>query len=105
MFIRAAVFAFAAGVATALMLSSGVAHADSNDDAYLAALRRHNISSSGGDQEMIKLGHMICGLLADGYSENALLDMGELHGTHLSSDDVKVIVHSAEAAYCPESIS
>ncbi len=30
--------------------------------------------------------------------------MGELHGTKMSGDDLKVVVKSAEAAYCPEYI-
>jgi hypothetical protein len=38
-------------------------------------------------------------LLGDGYSQDALIDMGELHGTKMSDDDVKVLVKSAEAAY------
>jgi hypothetical protein len=37
-------------------------------------------------------------LLGDGYSQDALIDMGELHGTKMSDDDVKVLVKSAEAA-------
>lgn len=91
-------------VLAALMLSSGIAHADTDDTDFLNALHRQGISNDKGDQEMIKLGHMMCGLLGDGYSENALIGLGDLHGTRLSSDDVRVLVKSAEAAYCPQYI-
>jgi len=91
-------------VLVALMLSSGIAHADSDDDDFLRALHQQGIKDAGGDQAMIKLGRMICDLRADGYSENALKGMGKLHGNSMSDQDVKVIVSSAEAAYCPEYI-
>jgi hypothetical protein len=91
-------------VLVALMLSSGIAHADTDDDDFLRALHQQGIKDTGGDQAMVKLGRMICDLRADGYSENALMGMGKLHGNSMSDDDVKVIVSSAEAAYCPEDI-
>ena len=80
------------------------AHADIDDDDFLNALHNQGISSDKGDQFLIKFGHNICGALADGYSENALIGIGDLHGTRLSSDDVRVLVKSAEAAYCPQYI-
>ena len=92
------------GVLAALMLSSGIAHADADDDHFLRALHQQGIKDSGGDQAMIKLGRMICDLRSDGYSENAAKGLGKLHGNSMTDDDVKVIVSSAEAAYCPEYI-
>jgi hypothetical protein len=91
-------------VLVALILSSGIAHADSDDTDFLNALHKQGFSDSDGDRGLIKLGHMICNLLGDGYSENALIGMGDLHGTKMSPDDVKVLVKSSEAAYCPEYI-
>jgi Protein of unknown function (DUF732) len=92
-------------VAAALMLSSGIAHADPSDDAdYLRALHKQGITATGGDQTMIKLGHMICDLRSDGYSENSAISMAKLHGKSMTDQDAKVIVTSAEAAYCPEYI-
>lgn len=88
----------------ALALSSGIAHADTDDADYLNALHNQGISDDKGDQELIKLGHKLCVLLGDGYSENALFGIGDLHGTRLSSNDVRVLVKSAEAAYCPQYI-
>jgi hypothetical protein len=88
----------------ALMLSTGIAHADPEDSYFLAAVHKQGIEDDEGDAGLIKLGHMMCGLRADGYSTNALIQMGQLHGTKLSGDDVKVVVQSAEAAYCPQYI-
>jgi hypothetical protein len=70
----------------------------------------HNVNrvpssaSMGGDQTTIKLGHMICNLRSDGYSENAAISMAKLNGNSFSDQDAKVLVTSAEAAYCPEYI-
>jgi hypothetical protein len=77
---------------------------DSNDTAFLKAVHNHGLSDSGGDQAMINLGHMICDLRGQGYSENALVDSGALHATQMSTDDVRFLVQTSEAAYCPEYI-
>jgi len=89
-------------VATALMLSSGIAHSDSNDDDFLRALHKQGIK--GTDQALIKIGHVVCDMRSEGYSENAVMSFGKLHGNDMTDADVKVIVNSAEAAYCPEYI-
>jgi Protein of unknown function (DUF732) len=91
-------------VATAIMLSSVIAHADSEDDAFLRALREQGLTAQGGGQTMIKIGHMVCDLRRDGYSENAAIGMAKLNGNSFSDQDAKVLVTSAEAAYCPEYI-
>jgi hypothetical protein len=93
-------------VFTAVWTSTATASADPSDDAaFLRALHKQGITAKGGDpQEMIKLGHMLCDLRGKGYSENSLVSMGKLYGNDMSDQDVKVIVTSAEAAYCPEYI-
>jgi hypothetical protein len=53
---------------------------------------------------LINLGHEICDQRAEGYSENAVMSWGKSHGNKMTDQDVKVIVNSAEAAYCPEYI-
>jgi|ERR1700746_2352560 Protein of unknown function (DUF732) len=87
----------------ALMLS-GCAHPDSDDDDFLRALHQQGITNQFGDQGLINLGYMICDQRAEGYSENAIMTMGKLRGNKMTDQDVKVIVNSAEAAYCPEYI-
>jgi hypothetical protein len=47
---------------------------------------------------------MTCQFRSEGYSENALIDIAKLAGNSMSEQDAKVIVTSAEAAYCPEYI-
>ncbi len=84
------------------MLSGCIA--DSDDDDFLCALHKQGITNQFGDQGLINLGHMICDQRAEGYSENAIMSMGKLHGNKMTGQDVKVIVSSAEAAYCPEYI-
>ncbi len=88
----------------ALMLSGCFAHADSDDDDFLCALHKQGITNQFGDWGLVNLGHMICDQRAEGYSENAIMSMGKLHGNKMTDQDVKVIVSSAEAAYCPEYI-
>ena len=94
----------AAMVASTAIVLAAPAHADTDDTAYLNALHQQGISDDNGDQGLVKFGHMVCGALAEGYSENALIGIGDLHGTRLSSDGVRVLVKSAEAAYCPQYI-
>jgi Protein of unknown function (DUF732) len=89
--------------AVGLLLSSATAHADDDSD-YLRALHKQGITANGGDQTMIKIGHMVCDLRSDGYSENSAIGVAKLHGNSMSEQDAKVIVTSAEAAYCPEYI-
>jgi hypothetical protein len=96
-------------VAAAVLLVAAVAiaapaHADTDDTVFLRALHNRELSSSGGDQELISLGHAICGMLADGYTMNGISSSGGLHASKLSSDDVKFIVQTSAAAYCPELI-
>jgi hypothetical protein len=91
-------------VLAALMLSNGIAHADFEDDKFLAAVHKQGITAQGGDPTLIKIAHMMCTLLGEGYSTHALIQMGKLNGNNMSADDTKVVVESAEAAYCPEYI-
>jgi hypothetical protein len=56
-----------------------------------------------GGGELAELGDSICGLLADGYSMNAITAMGNLYaGSAMTPDDVKFVVQTSAAAYCPE---
>ena len=87
----------------ALMLSGCCAHGDPDDD-FLGALHKQGITNQFGDQGLINLGHEICDQRAEGYSENAVMSWGKSHGNKMTDQDVKLIVNSAEAAYCPEYI-
>jgi hypothetical protein len=80
------------------------AHADSEDAVFLRGMHNQGISSSAGDSDLIHLGHMICSLRSSGYSENAAISMAKLNANGFTDQDAKVLVTSAEAAYCPEYI-
>jgi len=76
-------------------------HPDTTDAAFLRAVHNHGIKSTAG--ELVEPGHSICGLLADGYSMNANMGMGNLYaGSGMTPDDVKFVVQTSAAAYCPE---
>lgn len=76
------------------------------DAAYLNALHKQGVRpTSGSDASLIAAGHEICEQLASGYSMNAVMAQGDLYAGHgITEDDVKVIVRSAAAAYCPQYI-
>ncbi|OIN79790.1 DUF732 domain-containing protein [Mycobacterium malmoense] len=94
---------FLAVIAT--FAAAPLARADDTDTTFLDALHNHGISNEKGDQELIGLGHSICNLLADGYSMNSIVDMGDLHERHgMSDDDVRFLVRTSAASYCPEYI-
>jgi hypothetical protein len=90
---------------SAVIVLAAPAHADSDDDVFLKAIYAHGLTNSGGDQQFIKLGHMTCDLLGQGYSLNALASMTQLHGNSMSADDSKFLVQTSAAAYCPQYIN
>jgi len=100
--VKAAAVALAA--TATFVAAAPVCHADSTDDAFLSAMHRHGIGNDKGDAGMIDFAHTICGVLADGYSMNSLLGMGDLYAKRLTPDDVRFLVQTSAAAYCPQYI-
>jgi hypothetical protein len=100
--VKAAVVALAA-TATFLAVAP-VSHADSTDDAFLSAMHRHGIHNDHGDAAMINFAHMVCEALEGGYSMNSLFGIGDLYGKRLAADDVRFLVLTSAAAYCPQYI-
>jgi hypothetical protein len=80
------------------------AWADTNDDAFLKALKGHGITATS-DQAMITVGHLVCKQLSKGMSVNAVVAQAELYGNSMSESDAKFLVQTASAAYCPEEIN
>ena len=81
------------------LVAAPLAHADDTDAAFIDAMRSHGIGSvSGSDQDLIKVGHSVCDLLAGGYSVNAVIDMS----SRLSDEDPTYLVRTAAATYCPQ---
>ena len=102
--IRIAVLAVALAATVTFMVTAPVCHADSTDDAFLSAMHRHGIHNDKGDAGMINFAHTVCEYLSDGYSMNSLFGIGDLYGKRLTPDDVRFLVQTSAAAYCPQYI-
>ena len=100
--VKAAVAALAA--TATFVAAAPVSHADSTDDAFLSAMHRHGIHNDKGDAGMINFAHTVCEYLSDGYSMNSLFGIGDLYGKRLTPDDVRFLVQTSAAAYCPQYI-
>jgi Protein of unknown function (DUF732) len=96
----------AAVAVAAMVVTAPTAAADDPDAAYLKALHNHGIVGvNGGDPALIRYGHEICGLLADGYSMNAVTGMLQLNEKNGATDDeMEFLVKAAAASYCPQYI-
>jgi hypothetical protein len=81
------------------------AHADTDDDtAFLNAIHARGLPDNRGGESTISVAHAICHLLGTGYTINGLASNGALHASGLSADDVKFLVQTSAAAYCPQYI-
>jgi hypothetical protein len=90
----------------ALVLGTGVAHADADSD-YLNNLKSHGLQPSPGTSESdwaagaIKAAHDICGLAASGTSRDGI----KAHYTAKHPDNASTVsatVDAAVATYCPQ---
>lgn len=86
----------------ALMLSSGIAHADPAD-AYLAELQRRGVDYST-PSAAITLGKASCNALQEGNSVTAVLKTIE-KPEEFSGHDAGVIVAAAANTFCPDQLS
>ncbi|MCV7049926.1 DUF732 domain-containing protein [Mycobacterium heidelbergense] len=92
-------------VGVALTTGTAIAMADSTDDAYLTKLHGLGFSwNSGGDADMISIGHQICSDRMAGKTPDAIA--ADIH-SGLSSKgysfaDVTGMVSAAESTYCPD---
>ena len=100
--VKAAAVAVAA--TATFLVTAPVSHADSTDEAFLSAMHRHGIRNNHGDAAMINFAHTVCGYLEEGYSMNSLFSIGDLYGKNLTADDVRFLVLTSAAAYCPQYI-
>jgi hypothetical protein len=92
----------ATAVLTPLPLAPS-AHADSTDDAFLAAIHSHGINPNDGyDQGAIRLARAICSMRDDGHSTNWVVNDLAIHASALTSDQLKFLVQESQAMYCPE---
>jgi Protein of unknown function (DUF732) len=98
-----AALAFTAG---ALVLGTGVAHADDDSD-YISNLKQHGLQPSSGTSESdwaagaIKAAHDICGMAASGTSRDGI----KAHYTAKHPENASTVnatVDAAVSTYCPQ---
>ncbi|OIN80702.1 DUF732 domain-containing protein [Mycobacterium malmoense] len=92
-------------VGAALTTGTAIAMADSTDDAYIAKLQSLGFNwSSGGESDMISIGHQICADRMAGKTPDAIAS--DIHSTLSSKGysfaDVTGMVSAAESTYCPD---
>jgi len=92
-------FALAAALLGALGTAS-TAHADTNDQAFIGALRAHGIEHES-EQTEITAGHLVCHQLGLGKTpEQVATDV--MNSSTLDGDNAGFFVAIAERAYCPQ---
>ncbi|MBV8785978.1 MAG: DUF732 domain-containing protein [Mycobacterium sp.] len=97
------ILTFLAG-AVALVGMAIPAHADSDDDAFLAALNKAGITYQNSDRA-IKAGQKVCDLANSGTSQlDIIRDVHELNPAFTSAK-AALFVQAAASAYCPERLS
>ncbi|GAB1816441.1 DUF732 domain-containing protein [Mycobacterium sp. MUNTM1] len=80
------------------------AHADADDDAFLAALNKAGITYQKPDRA-IKAGQKVCDLASSGTSEADMIkDLHEFNPA-FTMDKAALFVQAAASVYCPERLS
>jgi hypothetical protein len=82
-------------------LQAPVARADTNDDAYVQALKNEGIGQRASRDQLILMGHTICKDLSNGKSAVAEAT-GLYSSADLSEHDAGALVGGAISAYCPQ---
>lgn len=91
-------------VGAALTTGTAIAAADSSDDSYIAKLHGLGFTwASGGESDMVAIGHQICADRMAGSTPDAIAS--DIHSTLSSKGysfaDVAGMVSAAESVYCP----
>ncbi len=86
--------------AAALLTSTAVAAADSNDDAFIAHLHVIGFQAKQSDKDLVSLGHSICSELNGGTSEASAVSQ-VASGGGFSNDRAQEFVTASEQYYCP----
>lgn len=92
---------FAIACTTTTFGAFSVAHADSNDDAFIEALNAVGIEYPNADQA-ISSGKAVCSyIIADRHTENQTVQMVAEQNPKLSPIQAVQFVNLARGAYCP----
>jgi hypothetical protein len=90
--------------AVALVGTAIPAHADGDDDAFLAALNKAGITYQNPDRA-VKAGQKVCDLANSGTSQlDIIRDVHELNPAFTTAK-AAVFVQTAASIYCPERLS
>jgi hypothetical protein len=90
----------ASGMAVPLvLLSIGVAHADSNDDDFVR--QSSNVGVTGAPPDLIRIAHQVCEGLDNGNSPDAIAD-ALVSQLGLRSDRAAIFESFSAAHYCPK---
>ncbi len=81
-------------------LAVGIAHADTTDDKFLAALRSEGITDHVSNAHAIEAGHFVCVKLDNGMSPNDVAN-DVLNSSSMPAYHSGFFVGAAIDAYCP----
>jgi hypothetical protein len=76
------------------------AGANTIDAVFLAVLSQQGIKSSGGSDNLIQYGHLVCAMRSAGASDDGVISY-LFRNTGLNAFDSGFFVGASEAAYCP----
>ena len=85
----------------AAVLSTGVARADVNDDAFVKVITDRGIAYTS-EAKLIAAGHAVCDSRAQGYTEMQIVSLIVTKTQLTDAHDAGYFVGAAEAAYCPQ---
>src|SRR5262249_10603736 len=94
----------AAGVTAAIGSAATVAHADTNDGKFLAALKAEGITDHVSPQHAIEAGHTVCQKLAAGRTPIKVAS-DVLNGSPLPASHPGYFVGASIKEYCPQYMS
>ena len=91
----------AAGAAGAIGLAAPVAHADTNDGKFLAALKAEGITDHISPQHAIEAGHIVCQKLDAGQTPTQVAN-DVLNSSAMPAYQSGYFVGASINAYCPQ---
>jgi hypothetical protein len=99
---RKAFLGFLIGVTAvaAPFVGMAAAHADTNDDAFVMALRADGVGVNSSVSSLVSLGHEVCHAATKGLTDSQMAVA--IAGADFSMAQSFFIIGAAEAAYCPQ---
>jgi hypothetical protein len=89
-------------MSAATALGTGVAFADTDDDDFVADVRQNLQHSELADQQLIRIGNSVCGVL---YGTMTTNPFATYPGSTLSRRDAQTVALAAVYHYCPSAVS